>query len=97
MKGFSVRWFVGITLLNLIGTAVLSWMGFAAAMSAFGFSSGVGERLDLIKAILWVWATGPMVASHFGLATGHAMIGIIILWAFIVGTIGGFIIPRIFK
>jgi hypothetical protein len=32
MNRFSVGWFVGITLLNLIGTAVLSWMGFAAAM-----------------------------------------------------------------
>jgi hypothetical protein len=89
MNRFSVGWFVGITLLNLIGTAVLSWMGFAAAMSAFGFSSGVSERLDLIKSILWVWATGPMVASHFGFVTSHAMIGIIFLWAFIVGTIGG--------
>ena len=97
MKSFSVGWFVGITLLNLIGTAVLSWMGFAAAMSAFGFSSGVSERLDLIKFILWVWATGPMVASHFGLVAGDAMIAMIILWAFIVGTIGGFVVPRISK
>ena len=40
-------------------------------MSAFGFSSGVSERLDLIKFILWVWATGPMVASHFGLVDGR--------------------------
>jgi hypothetical protein len=97
MKRFSVGWFVGITLLNLIGTAVLSWMGFAAAMSAFGFSSGVSERLDLIKGILWVWATGPMVASHFGLSATHVMLGIIFLWAFIVGTIGGFVVPRISK
>ena len=96
MNRFSVGWFVGITLLNLMGTAVLGWMGFAAAMSAFGFSSGVGERLDLIKAILWVWATGPMVASHFGLS-GNAMIAVIVLWAFVVGTIGGFVAPRISK
>jgi hypothetical protein len=97
MNRFSVGWFVGITLLNLIGTAVLSWMGFAAAMSAFGFSSGVSERLDLIKFILWIWATGPMVASHLGLVASHAMIAMIILWAFIVGTLGGFVMPRIFK
>jgi glucose-6-phosphate isomerase len=95
MKRFSVGWFVGITLLNLIGTAVLGWMGFAAAMSAFGSSGQVSERLDLIKAILWVWATGPMVASHCGLSATHAMLGIIFLWAFVVGTIGGFVVPRI--
>jgi hypothetical protein len=41
MNRFSVGWFVGITLLNLVGTAVLGWMGFAAAMSAFGFSSAM--------------------------------------------------------
>ena len=97
MKSFSAGWFVGITLLNLIGTAVLSWMGFAAAMSAFGFSSGVSERLDLIKFILWIWTTGPMAASHFGLVAGDAMIAMVILWAFIVGTIGGFVMPRISK
>ena len=97
MKSFSVGWFVGITLLNLIGTAVLSWMAFAAAMSAFGFSSGVGERVDLIKSTLWVWTTGPMVAWHFGLVAGDAIIAMIILWAFIVGTIGGFVMPRISK
>jgi hypothetical protein len=38
-----------------------------------------------------------MVASHFGLVTGNAMIAVIVLWAFIVGTIGGFITPRISK
>jgi hypothetical protein len=97
MKRFSVGWFVWITLLNLIGTAVLSWMGFAAAMSAFGFSGQVGERLDLIKVILWIWTTGPMAAWHFGLVAGDAMIAMIIIWAFIVGTIGGFIMPRILR
>jgi hypothetical protein len=98
MNRFSVGWFVWITLFNLIGTAVLGFMAFGAAMSAFSASGGqAAQRVHLIESISWIWSTGPMIASHFGLLANDAMIGLIILWPFIVGTIGGFVVPRISK
>lgn len=94
---FSVGWFVGITLLNLLGTALLGLMAFAAAWRApFGGPSHAGVGLDGIQLILWIWATGPMVASSFGL-TGDGQFVIIILWAFLLGTIGGFVMPQMIE
>ena len=96
MKRFSVGWFVWITLLNLAGTAVLGLMAFGTAMSAFGPSGGqAAQRVHMIELILWIWTTGPMVASHFGLVAENGMLAIVVLWAFVVGMIGGFAIPNI--
>jgi hypothetical protein len=46
----------------------------------------VGVGLDGIQLLLWIWATGPMVAWSFGL-TGDGQLVITILWAFLLGTI----------
>ena len=90
---FSVGWFVGIILLNLLGTALLGLMAFAAAWRA-PYGGHVGVALDGIQLLLWIWATGPMVAWSFRL-TGDGQLVIIILWAFLLGTIGGFVMPTI--
>ena len=52
--------------------------------------------LDGIQLLLWIWATGPMVAWSFGV-TGDGQLVIIILWAFLLGTIGGFVMPKIIE
>lgn len=94
---FSVGWFVGIILLNLLGTALLGLMAFAAAWRApYGGPSHAGVGLDGIQLLLWIWATGPMVASSFGL-TGDGQLVIMILWAFLLGTTGGFVMPKIIE
>ena len=65
-------------------------------MSAFGLQSS-RQSVHMIEVISWIWTTGPMVASHFGLVAGDGMVAITILWAFVVGTIGGFVMPHIFQ
>jgi hypothetical protein len=72
-------------------------MAFAAAWRApFGGPSHAAG-LDGIQLLLWFWATGPMVASSFGLTEGNGLLVTIILWAFLIGTIGGFVIPKIIE
>jgi hypothetical protein len=93
---FSAGWFVGIILLNLLGTALLGLMAFGAAMHAFGASSQAGLGRDGIQLLLWIWATGPMVAYSFGV-TGDGQFVVIILWAFVLGIIGGFVMPKIME
>ena len=92
---FSAGWFVGIILLNLLGTALLGFMAFGGAWTPLT-SGQAGPGLDWIELILWIWATGPMVAWSFGL-TGDGQFVIIILWAFVLGTIGGFVMPKIIE
>jgi hypothetical protein len=92
---FSVGWFVGIILLNLLGTALLGLMAFAAAWRV-PYGGHVGVGLDGIQLLLWIWATGPMVAWSFGL-TADGQLVIMILWAFLLGTIGGFMMPKIME
>ena len=65
-------------------------------MSAFT-SGQAAESVHRIEVILWIWTTGPMVASHFGLVAEDGMLAIVIVWAFVVGTIGGFVMPHIFQ
>ena len=62
----------------------------------YGGPSHAGVGPDGIQLLLWIWATGPMVASSFGL-TGDGQLVIIILWAFLLGTIGGFVMPKIIE
>jgi hypothetical protein len=97
MKSFSVGWFVGITLLNLLGTALLGIMAFASAWGA-SYYGGPGQAgLHWTELILWIWSTGPMVASCFGLTVGNGLFVIIVFWAFVIGTIGGFVMPQIIE
>ena len=90
MNRFSVGWFVGIILLNLLGTALLGLMAFAAAWRApIGGPSHAGVGPDGMQLLLWIWATGPMVASLLALlrwtARNYNLMGVP------VRTIGGFV------
>ena len=92
---FSAGWFVGIILLNLLGTALLGLMAFAGAWGA-PYSGQARASLDWVELLLWIWCTGPRVAWSFGL-TGDGQLVMIILWAFVLGTIGGFVMPKIME
>jgi hypothetical protein len=88
----------GITLLNLLGTVLLGIMEFATAWDAsYGGFGQARAGHHLIELTLWIWSTGPMVASCFGLTAGSELLVIIVFWAFVVGTIGGFVIPKIIE
>jgi hypothetical protein len=99
MKSFSLGWFLGITPLNFLGTVLLGIMEFATAWGA-PYYGGPGQARaghHLIELTLWIWSTGPMVASCFGLTVGNGLFVIIVFWAFVVGTIGGFVMPKIIE
>jgi hypothetical protein len=95
MKSFSVGWFVGITLLNLLGTVLLGFMAFAAAWGAPHGGGQATAGLHWIEVILWVWTTGPMLASLFGLTGENGSLIMIALWALLLGTIAGFLMPKV--
>ena len=73
-------------------------MAFGSAMSAFSQpSSQVQASLGFIELVSWIWTTGTMVAIKvFGITVERGLFAITLLWAFVVGTIAGFVMPRLF-
>ena len=93
---FSIGWFFTFMILNIVGTVFLGLMAFGTAMSAFSASSAsVKSGLSAIEGFSWIWTTGTMIAAKcFGLTYEKGLFGITILWAFVIGTIAGFLMPR---
>ena len=74
-------------------------MAFGTAMSAFSESSNtVKSNLMMLELLAWIWTTGTMLASRcFGMTVENGIFGITILWAIVVGTVAGFMMPRLFQ
>ena len=95
---FSIGWCFLFTALNIAGCVFLIFIAFGTAMSAFSEpSSKVQSSLAIVEFISWIWTTGTMIAFRvFGITLDKGLPAITLLWAFVVGTIAGFIMPRIF-
>jgi hypothetical protein len=100
MKRFSVKWFVLVTVLHIVGTILLIDAGFAElrAMKQ-AMDTGQPEPSFLWLSVLsWVWYPVPRLIAEFFRPCGPSQFFYLtLLWSLCLGVCFGYIVPRLFR
>ena len=93
IKAFSWMSFWVGGIVHFAISALLPFLAFGAAMSAFN-KSNAKESVDSIMAFTWLWCPIPMVANnYFGITYEKGLVLVFLIWSLIVAVGLGFLVP----
>jgi|SRR5437667_11671814 len=98
MKRFSVKVFVLVTIMHVIGTILLIDASFAElrAMKQAMASSQPEPSFLWLTVLSWIWCFVPMLISRLFMGfTPSVMFSITLLWSLWVGAICGALVPHL--